>query len=243
MQRTAWPGDNARRLLRLGIALAAFLTPEPSLARAETPDDVALARDLMIPMRDGVKLAADVYRPARSGVPIEGRFPALLMRTPYDKEVRAAPFAQYFASRGYVVVVQDVRSCYKSQGPGGPAEPRGGRACRQRSGCGAHACRSRQPCARIRACLALAPRRHPPQVRARLRKVAGGCDESRGRRPGVQGDGGRGRRSPGRLQGHSRLPRHRLVRFLGAAGGEPQLCRPARPQEEPAAPDCRTLDS
>jgi len=84
--------------------------------RAATPDDVALARDLMIPMRDGVKLAADVYRPARSGVPIEGRFPALLMRTPYDKEVRAAPFAQYFASRGYVVVVQDVRARYKSQG-------------------------------------------------------------------------------------------------------------------------------
>ncbi len=62
MQRTAWPSDNARRLLTLGIVLAAFLTPEPSPVRAETPDDVALARDLMIPMRDGVKLAADVYR-------------------------------------------------------------------------------------------------------------------------------------------------------------------------------------
>jgi len=39
--------------------------------RAETPDDVALALDLMIPMRDGVKLAADVYRPARNGVPLK----------------------------------------------------------------------------------------------------------------------------------------------------------------------------
>src|SRR6266403_5619977 len=103
MQRTAWPSDNTRRLLRLGITLAAFLTPEPSPARAETSDDVALARDLMIPMRDGVKLAADVYRPARSGVPIEGRFPALLMRTPYDKEVRAAPFAQSAPPRRYRV--------------------------------------------------------------------------------------------------------------------------------------------
>src|SRR5437588_4118 len=38
------------------------------------------------------------------------------MRTPYNKEVRAAPFARYFASRGYVVVVQDVRGRYRSQG-------------------------------------------------------------------------------------------------------------------------------
>ena len=114
MPRSTWPGHDARQLL-LGMVLAAFLTPAPSSA-AETPDDVALALDVMIPMRDGVRLAADVYRPARKGVPIEGRFPALLMRTPYNKGVRAAPFAQYFASRGYVVVVQDVRARYKSEG-------------------------------------------------------------------------------------------------------------------------------
>ena len=70
----------------------------------------------MVPMRDGVTLATDIYRPARNGKAIEGRFPVLLMRTPYNKEVRAAAFAGYFASHGYVVVVQDVRGRYKSQG-------------------------------------------------------------------------------------------------------------------------------
>jgi uncharacterized protein len=44
------------------------------------------------------------------------------MRTPYDKEVRARAFSgsksptAYFTSRGYVVVMQDVRGRYKSQG-------------------------------------------------------------------------------------------------------------------------------
>jgi predicted acyl esterase len=33
------------------------------------------SRDVMIPMRDGVKLAADIYRPARDGQAVEGKFP------------------------------------------------------------------------------------------------------------------------------------------------------------------------
>ena len=70
----------------------------------------------MVAMRDGVKLAADVYRPAKDGAPVPGRFPALMMRTPYDKGVRAPAFAPYFASRGYVVIVQDVRGRYHSEG-------------------------------------------------------------------------------------------------------------------------------
>ncbi|HEY0767445.1 MAG TPA: CocE/NonD family hydrolase [Steroidobacteraceae bacterium] len=106
----------ACHLLTLGLVLAALLPPEPPPAHAESGVDVSLVPDVMITMRDGVRLAADIYRPARGGVPIEGRFPALLLRTPYNKEVRAAPFAAYFASRGYVVVVQDVRARYKSQG-------------------------------------------------------------------------------------------------------------------------------
>src|SRR4029077_10595368 len=68
------------------------------------------------PVRDGTKLATDLHRPSRGGAAEAGRFPALLMRTPYNKSERAASFAQYFASRGYVVVVQDVRARYKSEG-------------------------------------------------------------------------------------------------------------------------------
>ena len=59
------------------------------------------SRDVMIPMRDGVKLAADVYRPARDGQAVEGKFPVLLMRTPYNKE-RASASATAFVPHGYV---------------------------------------------------------------------------------------------------------------------------------------------
>lgn len=72
--------------------------------------DVEVTRDVMVPMRDGVKLAADVYRPVAPG-----RFPALLTRTPYNK-LRAETEARGFARAGYVVVVQDVRGRFQSQG-------------------------------------------------------------------------------------------------------------------------------
>ena len=42
---------------------------------------VRVMRDVMIPMRDSVCLAADVYLPEGG----EGRLPALLERTPYDR--------------------------------------------------------------------------------------------------------------------------------------------------------------
>jgi len=70
----------------------------------------------MVKMRDGVRLATDIYRPAENTTPVDGKFPAILMRTPYSKAVRAPAFAEYFASRGYVVVVQDVRGRYNSEG-------------------------------------------------------------------------------------------------------------------------------
>jgi hypothetical protein len=103
----------------LGVSLlvtAPALAADAGAEGAAPPPEVAVARDVMITMRDGVRLAADVYRPAKAGVATEGRFPALLMRTPYSKAVRAPPFADYFAARGYVVVVEDVRGRYQSEG-------------------------------------------------------------------------------------------------------------------------------
>jgi hypothetical protein len=61
-------------------------------------------------MRDGVKLRADIYRPKR-----EGKFPVLLVRTPYDK-TQELEFGVKAATRGYVVVAQDVRGRYQSEG-------------------------------------------------------------------------------------------------------------------------------
>jgi predicted acyl esterase len=41
----------------------------------------------MVPMRDGVRLATDIYFPAKDGVRLEGKFPAILERTPYNFDV------------------------------------------------------------------------------------------------------------------------------------------------------------
>ncbi|MFJ8083103.1 CocE/NonD family hydrolase [Streptomyces sp. NPDC096205] len=65
-------------------------------------------------MRDGVLLATDVYG-ADPGVPA----PTVLARVPYDKNSRYVFFdriAERFTARGYVVVVQDVRGKFRSQG-------------------------------------------------------------------------------------------------------------------------------
>ena len=79
--------------------------------------DVAVERDTMIPARDGVLLATDIYFPSSGGRPAPGPFPALVERTPYDKD--AARFvlpARYFAQHGYVVLMQDVRGRGHSEG-------------------------------------------------------------------------------------------------------------------------------
>jgi uncharacterized protein len=63
-------------------------------------------------MRHGVTLYADVHRPDAAGA-----FPVILMRVPYDKTA-ATPlnYVNYFVPRGYVVVIQDTRGRYTSEG-------------------------------------------------------------------------------------------------------------------------------
>lgn len=71
--------------------------------------------DQRIPMRDGITLSADVIRPqaTRQG----GRFPCILVRTPYVKASAARyEIGRWFAERGYVVVNQDVRGRGDSDG-------------------------------------------------------------------------------------------------------------------------------
>lgn len=86
--------------------------------------------DTMVRMRDGVQLATDIYRPARDGVAVAERFPVILERTPYGKlepsrsELdlgQLQPYsreevARYFVEQGYIVVYQDCRGRYDSQG-------------------------------------------------------------------------------------------------------------------------------
>src|SRR3977135_4596184 len=86
--------------------------------RAAATDDgsvVVFARNRMIPMRDGVKLATDIYPPAAAGVPVADKLPSLLQRTPYNQEAPATVAqARFFASHGYVVVLQDERGAVHS---------------------------------------------------------------------------------------------------------------------------------
>ena len=42
------------------------------------------ARDVMVPMRDGVQLAVDIFRPDS-----DARFPALLAMSPYGKGIQS----------------------------------------------------------------------------------------------------------------------------------------------------------
>ncbi len=91
---------------------------------------VEFVKNVMVAMRDGVRLATDLYLPkTREGTVGPGRVPALLTRTPYDKN--AAPpasddpqmrrigldeYGRYFAAHGYAVVVQNTRGRYTSEG-------------------------------------------------------------------------------------------------------------------------------
>ena len=73
-------------------------------------------RDVPVPMRDGVVLRADVYRPSE-----DGKYPALLSRIPYNKssaQSTGAPMVNPIMGpeRGYVIVVQDTRGRFTSDG-------------------------------------------------------------------------------------------------------------------------------
>jgi uncharacterized protein len=72
---------------------------------------VVVDLDVAVPMRDSVTLRANVYRPP------EGRWPVLLTRLPYGKDMGPAGLDPVQAvRRGYVVIVQDTRGRFSSEG-------------------------------------------------------------------------------------------------------------------------------
>lgn len=85
-------------------------------AAAQGPDEglvVGVARfGVPVPMRDGVRLDAHVWLPDSAG-----RFPAILIRTPY---IKTPQFKRYGLARyvreGYAVVLQDTRGRGDSEG-------------------------------------------------------------------------------------------------------------------------------
>jgi len=87
------------------IAVAVVLFVSPAYAQAPKSYEFTVEYDVPVKMRDGVTLRADIYKPKT-----DEKLPVLLTRTPYDKSRNwVTPFAHRAATRGYVVVVQDVR--------------------------------------------------------------------------------------------------------------------------------------
>ncbi len=77
----------------------------PGILCAQSAPDMEMVR-----MRDGVALATDVYLPEGTG-----KFPVLVCRTPYGKGGVHGD-AAYLAKRGYVVLAQDCRGRFASEG-------------------------------------------------------------------------------------------------------------------------------
>jgi putative CocE/NonD family hydrolase len=99
-------------MLRKNICLLAFtVTLLPCTpVKGQTAADIVVERNVAMQTRDSVTLRADIYRPAA-----EGSYPVLLTRTPYSKDGTAV-FARKAVARGYMVVAQDVRGRFASEG-------------------------------------------------------------------------------------------------------------------------------
>src|SRR4030095_8731429 len=72
-------------------------------SQSEVRYPIVVENGIRIKMRDGVSLVSDIYRPKT-----EGKFPALLERTPYDRKDESS-MAYELAGHGYVVVLKDTR--------------------------------------------------------------------------------------------------------------------------------------
>jgi len=97
-----------------GFAFLVLSVPSlrPQTALVIASSDTIIQHHVAMKTRDGVTLYADIYRPKSSD-----KFPVILMRTPYDKSVNWAVMPAYkIVPRGYVLIIQDVRGRYTSEG-------------------------------------------------------------------------------------------------------------------------------
>ena len=99
-------------------ALVAFVLFVSNTVMAQQPDSTGAytSRDVMIPMRDGVKLHTIIFSPKQQ----TGDLPFLLTRTPYgvsaDNGPEKSDYTRDMARDGYFFVAQDIRGRYKSEG-------------------------------------------------------------------------------------------------------------------------------
>ncbi|MBS1840230.1 MAG: CocE/NonD family hydrolase [Acidobacteria bacterium] len=107
--RTEFP-EIAKSFLK--IATVVLIAASSLPAQTQKTYEFTVEYNVPVKMRDGVTLRADIYRPKT-----DEKLPVLLTRTPYDKsKTWITPFAHVAAARGYVVILQDVRGRYESEG-------------------------------------------------------------------------------------------------------------------------------
>jgi putative CocE/NonD family hydrolase len=99
------------QVVKLPLAALLFTALVAAQAAAPAPEayPVSVQTNVRVKMRDGVSLVADIYRPKA-----EGKLPVLLTRTPYNRKDPAT--GMYLASKGYVVISQDTRGRFDSEG-------------------------------------------------------------------------------------------------------------------------------
>ena len=96
------------------LVVACCLVQIPALSA--DVDSAARHTEYMVKMRDGVKLATSVYLPVG-----DGPWPAIVTRTPYNKERYGGQSDKYTKAQ-YVFVTQDSRGKFKSEGDYYPFE-------------------------------------------------------------------------------------------------------------------------
>jgi len=76
--------------------------------------NIVIENDVDVVASDGTRLATDVYRPE------SGQWPTLLIRLPYGRQGKGTAINGFDVMRavraGYVVVAQDTRGCFDSDG-------------------------------------------------------------------------------------------------------------------------------
>ena len=97
---------------------SAWLLCAPLLVAAPAP--IVRLLHQRVPMRDSIQLDTNVFHPVSSS-----RYPAILIRTPYDKGADLLASYQSFLDHGYALIVQDVRGRYLSEGTFDPLDQEG----------------------------------------------------------------------------------------------------------------------
>ncbi len=110
--------DIRRRLSFASAVSVALLLAGQAFTAGDQPPSVAdqfTDRDVMIPVRDGVRLHARIFTPKAA----DGPLPIIMTRTPYGVGNAGNNFKTYLkalAGDGYIFVFEDIRGKFQSEG-------------------------------------------------------------------------------------------------------------------------------